>query len=121
MFEGKKNHQKMVTNEEEKSALSPRQCTVYKLITTKEKLHKLHFELLPSPPYSPDLASNNHCLFAYLKRMLQGKRFDSNEEMISETEAYFKAKDKSFYKEGIKLLEKHWNQCITLERDYVDE
>ena len=38
-----------------------------------------------------------------------------------ETEAYFEAKDKSFYKKGIKLLEKHWNQCITQEGDYVDE
>ena len=41
--------------------------------------------------------------------------------MILETEAYFEAKDKSFYKKGIGLFEKHWNQCITLEGDYVDE
>jgi len=43
------------------------------------------------------------------------------EEVIAETEAYFEAKDKSFYKKGIELLEKRWNQCITLEGDYVDE
>ena len=30
------------------------------------------------------------------KRMLQGKRFGSNEEVILETEVYFEAKDKSF-------------------------
>ena len=42
-------------------------------------------------------------------------------KVISETEAYFKAKDKSFDKKGIELLEKHWNQFITLEGDYVDE
>ena len=47
--------------------------------------------------------------------------FDSNEEMIAETEAYFKAKDKSFYKKGIEMLEKRWDKCITLEGDYVDE
>ena len=41
--------------------------------------------------------------------------------MISETEAYFKAKDKSFYNKGIELLENRWNQFITLEGDYVDE
>ena len=39
----------------------------------------------------------------------------------SETEMYFEAKDKSFYKKNIKLLEKRWNQCITLEGDYVNE
>ena len=49
--------------------------------------------------------------------MLQRKRFGSNEEVISETDA----KDKSFYKKGIKLLEKRWNQFITLEGDYVNE
>ena len=68
--------------------------------------NQLHFELLPHPPYSPDLAPSNNWLFADLKRMLQGKRFFSNEEVISETEAYFEAKDKSFNKKCIKLLEK---------------
>ena len=53
--------------------------------------------------------------------MFQGKRFGSNEEVILETETYFEAKDKLFHKKEIKLLEKHWNQCITLERDYVNE
>ena len=78
------------------------------------------FELLLHPPYSPDLAPNNYWVFADLKRMLQRKKYVSN-EVISETGAYFEAKDKSFYKKVIKLLEKHWNQCITLEGDYVDE
>ena len=85
------------------------------------KLHELHFKLLLHQLYSPDLAPSNYRLFADLKRMLQGKRFGSNEELISETETYFEAKDKLFYKKDIKLLEKHWNQCITLEGDHVDE
>ena len=41
-------------------------------------------------------------------------------KFIWETEAYFVVKDKSFNKKGIRLLEKHWNQCITLE-DHIDE
>ncbi|GFT49977.1 hypothetical protein TNCV_926801 [Trichonephila clavipes] len=36
-------------------------------------------------------------LFADLKKMLQRKRFGSNEEMIAEVEAYFESKNKSFY------------------------
>ena len=93
----------------------------HKSLATMAKLHELHFELLPHPPYSPDLAPSDYYLFADLKRMLQGKRFGSNEEMIAETEAYFEAKDKSFYKKGIEMLEKRWNECVTLEGDYVDE
>ena len=66
----------------------------HKLITTMAKLHELHFELLLHPPYSSDLAPSDHWLFADFKRMFQGKRFVSNEEVVSETVAYFRAKDK---------------------------
>ena len=76
----------------------------HKLITTTVKLHEWHFQLLLQPPYSPDLAPSDYWLFADLKRMLQEKRFGSNEEVISETEVYLEAKDKSFNKKGIKLL-----------------
>ena len=49
---------------------------------------KLHFELLPHPPYSLDLAHNDFYLFKDLNRMLQGKRFGSNVEVITVTESY---------------------------------
>ena len=71
--------------------------------------------------YSLDLAPIDYWLFADLKTMLQGKGFGSNEEVIVETEAYFESKDLSFYKKGIEKLEKRWNECITIERNYVDE
>ena len=70
------------------------------------------YELLLHPPCSPDLAPSDYWLFADIKGMFRGKKFGSSEEVISETVTYFKAKDKSFYKKGIKLLEKCWNQCI---------
>ena len=109
MFEGR-NYLEMVTNEEEKVLFHRDNASCHKLIAMMAKLHELHFELLPHPPYSPDLASSDNWLFAYLKRMLLRKRFGSNEEVISEIEAYFKVEDKSFYKKGIELLEKCWNQ-----------
>ena len=83
--------------------------------------HELNFELLPHPPYSPDLAPSDYWLFADLKKMLAGKKFRTNEEVIAETEAYFEAKDKSFYKSDIEMLERRWNDCVALDGDYVDE
>ena len=77
-----------------------------KSLATMAKLHELGFELLQHPPDSPDLAPRDYYLFADLKKMLQGKRFYSNEEVIAETNAYFEAKHKSFYKKGIEMLEK---------------
>ena len=69
----------------------------------------------------PDLAPSDYWLFVDFKRMLQGKRYGSNEEVIPETEPHFEVKDKSFSKKGIELLEKCWNQCITREGDFVNE
>ncbi|KAF7266673.1 hypothetical protein GWI33_020005 [Rhynchophorus ferrugineus] len=42
---------------------------------------------MANPPYSPNLAPSDYCLFSDLKRMLAGKKFSSNEEVIAETEA----------------------------------
>ena len=72
----------------------------HKSMAMMAKLHELHFKLLPQPAYSPDLAPNDNWLFADLKMMLQGKRLGSNEDVITETEVYFEAKDKLFYKKG---------------------
>ena len=116
-----RNRQKTARNEKEKVFFHQDNALRHKLIATMAKLYELHFELLPQPPYSPDLAPSDYWLFADLKRILRGKRLGSNKEVISETKAYFKAKDKSFYKKGIELLEKRWNQCINLEGDNVDE
>lgn len=90
-------------------------------LATIAKLHKLHFELLLQPPYSPDLTSSDFYLLADQKKMLVDKRFFLNEEVIAETNAYFEAKDNSFFKKRIQILERCWNYCIILKGDYVDE
>ena len=77
------------------------QC--HKLIARMEKLHELRFELLSHPPYFLDLAPSDYYLFKYLKTMLQGERFHSNEKVIGETEVYFEAKDKSFSEKSIEM------------------
>ena len=53
--------------------------------------------------------------------MLKGKGFGSNIEVISEMEVYFEAIDKLFNKKCFELLEKCWNQYITVEEDDIDE
>ncbi|GFW56754.1 putative DD34D transposase [Trichonephila clavipes] len=85
------------------------------------KLNALRSEILSHPPYSQDLALSDYWLFSDLKRILQGKRFRSNEEVIAKIEAYFKSKDKSFYKKGFKKLEERLAECITLEKEYLDK
>ena len=43
----------------------------HKSMRTMVHLNELGFELLPQPPYSPDLAPKNYWLFADLKKMFQ--------------------------------------------------
>ena len=89
----------------------------HKSLKTMAKLYELGFELLPHPPYSPDLAPSDYWLFAQLKKWLAGRKFHSNNEVITECVG----QDKSFYKKGIEMLERRWTDCITLQGKYVDE
>ena len=94
--------------EEEKVLVHQDNAPCHKSITMMAKLHR---------PYSPNLAPSDYWLLADLKRMLQGKRFRSNEEVILETEA----KDKSFYKKMHQIFEKRWNWSPSGVIHYVDE
>lgn len=39
---------------------------------------------------------------------------------IAETEAYLKAKDKSYYKNRIEKLYDRYNRCIALQGNYIE-
>lgn len=39
----------------------------------------LHWELLPHPPYSPDLALSDVHLFTHLKKRLRGQEFHTDD------------------------------------------
>lgn len=90
-------------------------------LIAQAKKHELGFEILPHPPYSPDLAPSDYYLFPNFKRWLCGKRFCSNSEVKSATEGYFKGLDSSYFKKGIQKLEDRWYRCTELKGDYVEE
>jgi transposase len=84
------------------------------------KLMELGFQLVPHPPYSPDLAPSDYYLFPNMKKWL-ARRSDSNEEVIVETNAYFAELCQSYYSEGINKLEQRWTKCISLKGDYAEK
>ena len=49
--------------------------------TTQEKIQKMNWEVLPHPPYSPDLAPSDFHLFSPMKHDLGGKRFADDGEV----------------------------------------
>lgn len=90
-------------------------------VVAQVKLHELGYELLPHPPYSPDLAPCDYYLFPNLKRWLQGKKFGSNEEAEAKIRAYFDEFQKTYFSDGIKMLETRWTKCIELKGVYVED
>ena len=79
------------------------------------------YELLPHPPYSPDLAPSDYHLFLNLKKHLHGKRFIDDYELTTTIEGWLKDQDVNFYRQGIADLPKRWNKCIDSEGDYVEK
>ena len=46
-------------------------------------VHDCSFVLIDHPPYSPDLAPLDYFLFPNLKKHLAGKRYESDDDVIS--------------------------------------
>ena len=92
----------------------------HKSIATTAKINDLKLQLLPHPPYSPDLAPSDYYLFPNLKRWLINKKFSSREEIIDAAEEYFADLSGNYVSDGIKKLENRWNKCIELKGDYIE-
>lgn len=79
------------------------------------------FELLPHPPYSPDLAPSDFYLFPKLKEHLRGRQYTCDSDVIEAVEAFLTGQDTTFYQTGIEMLQKRWTKCIEVQGDYVEK
>ncbi|XP_071094896.1 histone-lysine N-methyltransferase SETMAR-like [Haliotis cracherodii] len=68
--------------------------------------HECGFKILPHPAYSPDLAPSDFFLFPQLKSVLRGRRFGTNEEVITAVEELLGSRDKQWFSDGLNMLEK---------------
>ncbi|XP_048251006.1 histone-lysine N-methyltransferase SETMAR-like [Haliotis rufescens] len=55
------------------------------------------YELLPHPPYSPDLAPSDFHLFPRLKKHLRGRRFEDDDELAAAVEGWLGDQNVDFY------------------------
>lgn len=79
------------------------------------------FELLPHPPYSPDLAPSDYHLFPNMKKQLRGRVFADNEETMSAVLNVLNGFEAHFFREGLKALAKRCEKCVRLNGDYVEK
>lgn len=86
---------------------------------TKQKIEDLEWEVLPHPPYSPDLAPTDYHLFRSLHDYLGGKTYQEDGDIKADLSAFFEFKSPSFYKRGIDQLPIRWAQVVDSDGDYI--
>ena len=106
----------MATTEEEKSALSPRQCTVSQVDCNNGKIIWIALRIGSAPTLFS--RSSPQWLLAVCRPL---KNAPERERDLAPMKKCIEVKNKAFYKKDIEFLGKWWNQCITLEGDYVDD
>ena len=87
-------------------------------IATRNKIVDLGWEVLPHPPYSPDLAPTDFHLFLSLQNQLARKKFNNREEIESFINHFFETKNCDFYERGIRSLEERWLWVSNNNGDY---
>ena len=84
-----------------------------------EKIAEFGWELLPNPPYSPDLAPSDYHLFRSLSNYLRGKNFENEEVLKIELQKFFGSKPQEFYAKGIHDLPRRWAEVIKTKGEYI--
>jgi len=69
---------------------------------------QLGLEVLPHPPYSPDLAPSDHHLLGPMKKMLGGQKFASDTEVQSTVCQWLRQQPASFFASGSQKLVDRW-------------
>jgi histone-lysine N-methyltransferase SETMAR len=85
-----------------------------------EILEKYGWQVLPHPPYSPDMSPPDFDLFPKLKKPLRGKRFRSIEEVSNEVNRVIRRINNKGVVTGIQDLPKHWTAVIKHNGDYTE-
>ena len=79
------------------------------------------FEILPHPPYSPDMAPSDFYLFPKLKPHLHGTQYGSNEVVIEAVNKCLGNQEKAFYLERIRKLDQRWTKYIALKGGHIEK
>ena len=88
--------------------------------TVSEIMEKYGWQVLPQPPYSPDMRPPDFDLFPKLKKLLLWKRFRSIEEVSNEVKRVIRHIKKEGVLTGIKVLPKRWTAVIKHNGNYIE-
>ena len=76
-------------------------------------LETLKWEVLPHPPYSPDIAPSDYHFFRSMAHSLSHQHFHSYEEIGKLIDSWIDSKDESFFRDGIRQLPEIWKKVMS--------
>ena len=85
----------------------------------RDVLREFRWELLPHPPYSPDLAPSDFFLFPKLKEHLKDVYFNDTNEAKQAAKTWLTKWSADDFKNGINGWKHCLEKCIDLDGDYV--
>ena len=86
---------------------------------TQQKISQLEWEVLPHPPYSPDIAPSDFHLFRSMEHSLRNTNFRNVDDVRVHLETYFTSKPTEFYKQGINTLSERWQKVLDNDGNYI--
>jgi [histone H3]-lysine36 N-dimethyltransferase SETMAR len=89
--------------------------------TTLAAIRQKKWELLPHPPYSPDLAPSDYWLFGPMKDSLRGQRYETEKALMADLRKWIQAQSKDWFAAGLRKLPERWHKCIEEHGGYVEK
>ena len=87
---------------------------------TQKKLSDLDIEVLPHPPYSPDLSPTDYHIFKHLNNYLRDEKFADQRAVENAFANFINGQNSQFYRVGIEKLVERWQKCVDAEGNYFD-
>ncbi|KAB0355537.1 hypothetical protein FD755_021478, partial [Muntiacus reevesi] len=85
-----------------------------------DSLKELDYEVLPHPPYPPDLLPTSYHFFKHFNNFLQGKHFHTHQEAENAFQDLIDSQRTDFYATGISKLISCWQNCVDCNGSYFD-
>lgn len=86
----------------------------------KTYLETLKWDILPHPPYSPDIAPSDYHLFRSMAHGLAEQKFSSYEDCQKWVNSWIASKDENFFRRGIRVLPERWQKVVDSDGKYFE-
>ena len=86
-----------------------------------DTIKSLDIEILPHPPYSPDLAICDFWLFPNLKNKLRGEKYESREELRRAVDRYLRDMSRDGLHHVFRAWVERWDKCKLCKGSYFEK